>query len=271
MLALVAALHLVALGQLTGSPREITPRDAASGDEAAAPADERGPSDAQGAPADEAPPLPRRGERDAAEPGSTRAAAPPLEPGRYRQISLLSAEPLGGGSASLIWMGWSSLGIMYGQGITQRDDLAAFADFEWTTTEMRLGALYRRPLGKAGIFDMAGRLSAAWYLDFGSTYIHEENHSDRGIEVTPGLAFSSRGAGGVFSLLGEGPITVTTKYSAGLLFSPRVSLSYETALYPELTVGARAGVGYRAGSGDAPLDQGRAELLFVVLAGYQLL
>jgi hypothetical protein len=159
---------------------------------------------------------------------------------------------------------------MYGQGITQQDDIAGFADFNWARAELKLGGFYRRPLGQAGIFDMAGRLSAAWVADFGATWVRSENHADRGIEVNPGLSFSTRGAGGIFSAIGEAPLTVTWHYTGGFLFSPRVSVAYEGPLYPELNVGAQLGLGYRAGSGDAPDKEGHAELLFLVLATYQL-
>ncbi len=123
----------------------------------------------------------------------------------------------------------------------------------------------------AGTFDMAGRLAAAWYADFGGHWVYDENHSDRGIELVPGLSLSTRGAGGIFSGIIDAPITVTTRGSAGLLFSPRVSIAYEALLYQDVTVGARVGIGYRAGSGDAPLTEGRTELTFLVVAGYQLL
>ncbi len=249
MLATLAALHLLVLSQVPPPPREVRPEDAI--------AQERGAPGPSG-PAT-SPPAPHVREPAAAVGG----------PGR--QLSLLSAEPLGGGSASLVWAGWSSLGIMYGQGITARDDLAALADYDWEKSELRIGGFYRRPLGQAGDFDMAGRLAAVWYQNFGADYIRDENHSDRGVEVIPGLSFSRRGAGGVFSAIGEAPLTITTKYGAGLLFSPRLSFAYEGPLYPELTLGARLGVGYRAGSGDAPLKDGHAELLFLLVAGYQLL
>lgn len=252
MLATLAAVQLLVLTQVPPPPREVTPGDVNAQEGAAAT-----PSQAGSAEPAASPPLPRK--REAA-PGE-----------RGRQLSLLSAEPLGGGSASLAWAGWSSVGLMYGQGITARDDLAAIADFDWEKTELRIGGFYRRPLGQAGDFDMAGRLAATWYQNFGSDYIREENHSDRGVELVPGLSFSMRAAGGIFSGIAEAPITITTKYDAGLLFSPRFSIAYEGPLYPELTIGARLGVGYRAGSGDAPLKEGHAELLFVVLAGYQLL
>jgi len=262
MLATLAALHLIALAQVAPPPREVTPADADAG---------------EGAPAQASnPPLPRKGEAApsrapdafASQDAAPQAGAPP---GAAGPLSLLSGDSLRGGSTSLAWVGWSSLGIMYGQGVTARDDLAGFADYDWSTSELKLGALYRRPLGTAGPFDMAGRLSAAWYLNFGTDYIHDENHSDSGVQVMPGLSFSRPLGGGVFSALAEAPITVTTKYGAGLLFAPRFSVAFEGPLYPELTVGARLGAGYRAGSGDAPLSDGRAELIFLVLAGYQLL
>lgn len=241
MLAAIAALQLFVLSQVPPPPREVTPAEASAGEDA--------------------PPQP------AADP----AGAPAAPGGARSQLSLLSAEPLGGASAALAWAGWSTLGIMYGQGITLRDDLGAIADYDWAKSELRAGGFYRRPLGDAGGFDMAGRLAATWYQNFGTDYIHEENHSDRGVEFVPGLSFSRRGAGGIFSAIAEAPITITMKYDSGLLFSPRFSVAYEGLLYPDVTLGARLGVGYRAGSGDAPLRDGRAELLFLVVAGYQLL
>lgn len=246
MLATVAALQLLLLAQVPPPPREA-PRGEATAE-----------------------PVPSPPPADAAAPPSA-ARQPAASPPRARQLSLLSAEPLGGGSASLAWAGWSSLGIMYGQGITARDDLAAVADFDWATTELRVGGFYRRPLGQAGDFDTAGRLTVSWYRSFGADWIRAENHSDHGVEIVPGLSVSRPGGGGVFSAIAEAPLTVTLKYGAGLLFAPRLSLAYEGPLYPELTLGARLGVGYRAGSGDAPLREGGAELLFLVVAGYQVL
>lgn len=268
MLATLAALHLAVLSQVAPPPREVTPDDAAAEGEQVSAGEELPPGGGEN------PPLPRREGRSpaaAAPAPDGEAPSSAARPARARQLSLLSAEPLGGGSTSLAWVGWSSLGLMYGQGITDRDDVAGFADYDWRSSELRLGGFYRRPLGRAGVFDMAGRLSAAWYLNFGADYFRDENHADSGVEVVPGLSFSTRGAGGIFSILGEAPLTVTTKYGAGLLFSPRASVAYEAPLYPELTLGARIGVGYRAGSGDAPLADGNAELVFLVLAGYQLL
>lgn len=254
MLATIAALQLALLSQVAPPPREVTPDET--------PEAEPAPATPDAPPA--RPPAEARAEVPAA-PASPAASARP------RQLSLLSAEPLGGASATLAWAGWSSLGIAYAQGITNQDDLGAFLDFDWATTELRLGALYRRPLGEAGVFDMAGRISVAWYENFGSDWVHDDNHSDRGFEVTPGLGLSNRLAGGIFSMLAEAPLTVTTKYGSGLLFAPRFSVAYEAPLYPELTLGARLGIGYRAGSGDAPVKEGDASFTFLVVATYQLL
>ncbi len=267
MLATAAALQLLVLSQVA-APREVRPDEA--GPEDAAPAR---PSEVTQA--EETPPLPRKPARGEAAPEPSLeerpAAVVPPKPSRPRQLSLLSAETLDGGTASLAWAGWSSLGIMYGQGITKRDDLGGMGEFDWSKTEMHLGVFYRRTLGEGGGIEMAGRLAAAWYMDFGAGWVYGENHSDRGVEFVPGLSFSTRAASGVLSAVADGAITVTLKGSAGLLFVPRVSLAYETTLYPDVTVGARAGLAYRAGAGDAPLPDGQAELMFLVLAGYQML
>ncbi|HEY6001462.1 MAG TPA: hypothetical protein VIV57_01230 [Anaeromyxobacter sp.] len=250
MIASLAALQLVLLSQTPPPPKEAPPEPPA---QPAAPA--------EAAPRRENPPLPKKAEKP-------RAA---VAPGRPRQLSLLSGESLGGGSASLGWAGWSSFGIMYGQGVTADDDLAALGDFDWAKTELRLGGLYRHALGKAGDLDVAGRFSAAWYRDMGATYVDDKNHADLGLELTPGVSASMRTSGGVFSGMVEAPLTITFKYGKGLLFAPRLSVAYEAFLYTDFTVGARLGLGYRAGSGDAPLKDGHAELLFVLMAGYQLL
>jgi hypothetical protein len=160
---------------------------------------------------------------------------------------------------------------MYGQGVTARDDLAALADFDWADTELRLGGLYRRALGPAGGWDAAARLALTWFRSFGATWIRDGNHSDHGIELAPGLSLSTRAGSGVFSGIAEAPLTITLRGDSGLLFRPRLSAAYEAPVYEDVTLGARFGIGYRAGSGDAPLKAGRGEILFLVLAGYQLL
>jgi hypothetical protein len=265
MLATVAALHLAVLAQISGPAPEAPPSPPATAPARPPPPPPPLAEAAGDAPTDAPAPPPEADAEAAAEAEPARA-----EP-RPRQQSLLSAESLRGGSAALAWAGWPELGATYVIGFSERDDLGALLSFDWPKSELRLGALYRRTLGAAGPFDFGGRLTLAYYSNFGSDYIYDENHSDRGFELTPGVSLSRRAAGGIFSILGEAPMTITGKYDTGFLFSPRASLAFETLLYPEVTIGARFGIGYRAGAGDAPLDEGRGELQFLVLAGYQLL
>ena len=192
-------------------------------------------------------------------------------PSTGRQLSLLSAEPLEGGSMATAWAGWSSFGAQWGMGVTARDDLGLSFDFDWAGTELRVGGWYRRPVGLAGPFDVAGRLGVGYYASYGAHFIHEGNHDDEGVSIEPALVLSSPGAGGIFSAAGEVPIVVTTRYDGGLLFTPRLSLSYETPVYPDLSVGVLGSIGYRAGTDEAPMRDGRADVRFLLLVGYQIL
>jgi hypothetical protein len=243
-------------------PGDAAPPDAAPPD--AAPPDATPPPAAAPAPAPAAPPAPA--------PAPAPKAAP-ASPARPRFTSLQGGETLGGAQAAAAWAGWSSLGAAWAMGVTSDDDAGALLDYDWTKSELRLGGLYRHALSSlaTGGYDLAFRLTLSYYADLGQTYIYSENHSEHGLEVAPGIAFSQRAAGGLFSATADGPLTVTTKYRTGLLFSPRVGVAYETPLYEGVTVGARLGAGYRAGSGDAPLRTGRGELQFLVLATYRLL
>ena len=260
MLATLAAIQLL-LTQTKLS--DFAPEPAAAEAQADAPAPD---ASASGAPESPAPPLPSRPSRMSR---TSRSATPAAIAQPPAQLSLLSAQPLQGGSAGLAWFGWSSLGAMYGQGVTATDDLGALFDYDWTTTEMRLGGWYRRPLGTAGPWAIAGRLGASWYLDFGTHWAYTGNHSDRGIQLSPGLVLSMPGAGGVFSIAGDLPITVTIYQSGGLLLQPRASVAYETPLYDPISLGILGSLGYRAGSGTAPMKTGRGEFQLLLMVGYR--
>ncbi len=274
MLATLAALHLLVLAQASGAEAPLPanpplPRKA----QPAEPRTLSAPPPGEIPPAAQPPAQPSQPAPQVATPPPGQAtAAEPLSPilTTPRQLSLLSAEPLEGGSALLAEAGWSTLNVVYGQGITRTDDLGAFLDYDWAKTELRLGGFYRRPIGAAGAFDAAARLGAAWYADFGKTWVYGENHSDRGLEISPALILSTHAAGGIFSAAVEAPITITVRHDSGVLFSPRAWAAYEAPLYGEVTVGARAGLGYRGGSGDAPLKSGRGELTFLVVGGYRI-
>jgi hypothetical protein len=264
MLMTLAVLHLLAFAQVEASASEPPPPDElAQVDDPATAA----PQDPQPQDTPELPP-------PAGEPGPSRASATPTSVAPTpspRQLSLLSAEPLGGASLSMAWAGWSSIGAQWAMGVTSIDDLGLLLDFDWAGTELHLGGWYRRPLGRAGAFDMAGRLALSWYADFGGKFIYDDNHDDRGVALEPALVFSTRGGGGIFSVAGELPLTVTTYDDGGVLFAPRLSLAYETPIYPELNVGVIGGLGYRVGSGDAPMRDGRVDIEFLVVAAYQIL
>lgn len=278
MPVLSAALPLLLAAQLLAPARPAPLRVAQAAAEPSAPAGDAGAPPAAppaGEPAPAAPPAaepaPTAPPSAESAPPAPAPATPAAAPERARFPSLLGAEPLRGASAVLAWAGWSSLGAAWAMGVSQEDDLGAYVDHDWSKSELHLGGVYRRPISSSGGWDLAGRLSAAWYTNFGSTLVYSENHSDHGLELAPALVLSTRAGGGLLAASAEGTMTVTWKYKAGFLFSPKVAVSYEAPLYPQVTLGARVGAGYRAGAGDAPLRTGRGELQFLVVAGYQLL
>lgn len=196
------------------------------------------------------------------------AAAPEAAP--LAIPSLLSAESLDGGSQAVAWAGYSSLGLAYGQGLSVQDDVGAAADFDWSSTELRLMAFWRRPLATAGGWQVGGRLGAGFYLDFGSTWIHSSNQADRGLTVAPSLILSTRAADGLVSATADLPVTFTYWRGGGYLFIPKVSVAYETPLYGPFTVGVRAAVAWRRGGGDSPMNSGMLEPELLVVAGYRV-
>jgi hypothetical protein len=262
MITPLAALHLLVLAQVA-PPTLVTPEEAAGPDATVAAS--------SAPPAAEAPPpaAPAPAATPAAPAAKPAAAA--KAPERPAIPSIQSAEPLRGTTAVFAWGGWSSFGAAWVSGLTAVDDLGATLDFDWAKTELRLGGVYRHPFGAAGAWDSAGRIGLSWYANYGSSWVYSGNHADRGLEVSPALVLSRRGGGGVFSLAGELPMVVTFRNDSGFLFTPRLAGAYELPLVEGMTVGARASIGYRAGAGDAPLKEGRGELQFLVLAGWQLL
>ncbi len=184
--------------------------------------------------------------------------------------SLQGAESLDGGSLATAWAGYSSLGLAYGQGLSRQDDLGAMAEFDWSSTELWLSAFWRRPFGAAGGWDLAGRLKAGWYLDFGGRWIHDDNAADRGLLLSPALVASTRVGEGLVSATAAVPLTFTFWRDGGFILAPKVSMAYETPLYGPLTIGVRAAVGWRGGGGDAPMRWGRVEPELLVLAGYRV-
>lgn len=198
-------------------------------------------------------------------------AAPAPEAAPAKLTSLLAAESLEGGSLASAWAGYGSLGVAYGQGVSPKDDLGGSLEFDWTSTELWLGAFWRRPFTKVSGWDMAFKLRVAWYADFGGTWIHDDNLSDRGLLVGPSLLVSTRSGDGLVSAAFDLPLTFTFWRDGGFILAPKASLGYETSLYGPVTIGVRAAVGWRGGGGDAPMRAGRFEPELLVLAGYNVL
>jgi hypothetical protein len=200
-------------------------------------------------------------------PGSAGDAAAPAP---QRPTSLMAADSLRGGSAATAWAGFAAVGASYAQGLSLRDDLGASLDFDWSSTELVMGGFWRRALGKAGTFDVGLRLLAGWYADFGATWMHDGNESDRGLQLAPALTFSTAAGSGLVALSAEAPFTATFWRGGGFLFAPKVAVGYETPLYGEMTLGLRGSVFWRGGGGGAPMRGGRVEPELLVVLGYRV-
>jgi hypothetical protein len=170
--------------------------------------------------------------------------------------SLLGGESLRGSTVALATAGFATLSVAYGQGLTARDDLAGSAQFNWSTSELVLGGSWRRQLGRVGGWELAGRLAAGWYLDGGSTMIHDDNLPDRGVQLAPGLAVSSRGLG-LLTVSLDVPFTVTTWRGGGTWIAPRLAVTYEAALYDRVALGVCGSLAWRGGTGGAPMRAGQ--------------
>jgi hypothetical protein len=202
--------------------------------------------------------------------GPAPRAAADADPPPLKFPSLLSAESLHGNSGAVGWAGFSSIGAAYAQGVTLQDDLGATADFDWGSTELRLGVLWRRPLGTTGGWTMGGRLGIGWYVDFGGRWVHDDNRADRGFTLAPALVLSTRAGDGSVSLTADLPLTVTTWRGGGFQAAPRVAVAFEAPLYGPWTLGIQGGLQWRGGSGGAPMRSGRLQPELLVLAGYRV-
>jgi hypothetical protein len=183
--------------------------------------------------------------------------------------SLLGGETLRGSSAVLATAGFATLGVAYGQGLTERDDLGLSGEVTWSTSELVLGGFWHRQLGRTAGWDVASRLLVGWYVDGGSTLIYDGNRSDRGLQVVPGVAFSSRGQG-LLTVAFDLPFTVTTWRQGGLWIAPRVAVGYEAALYDQVALGVRGSLAWRGGTGGAPMRSGQVLPELLVTATWKL-
>jgi hypothetical protein len=183
--------------------------------------------------------------------------------------SLLGGESLRGSTVAVATAGYATLGVAYAQGLTERDDLGASARFNWSTTELVLGALWHRQLARVGSWDLASRLALGWYLDGGSTLVHDDNLSDRGVQLTPALALSTRGVG-LLAVAFDLPVTFTTWRGGGVWIAPRLSVSYEAPLYDQLALGVIGSLAWRGGTGGTPMRAGQVLPELLVTATWRL-
>ncbi len=191
--------------------------------------------------------------------------------GEHRETpSLLGGRTLGAGGAD--WLGtagFPAVSVTYGQGITGVDDAGGFVQMDWVASELVVGGLWRHALVR-GAPDVAFRLRAGFYADFGATWAYSTNASDTGIQAVPALAASWQTGGGILALSAEVAATWTFSRGMGWVLAPRGTASFEAPLYGDLTVGGRLGLGYRAAGGGAPSSgDGRPILELSALVGYR--
>lgn len=187
-------------------------------------------------------------------PAPAEASAPPAaSPSPARLASLLGGASLGqGGAAWAFGLGWPLAFAAYAQGVGPRDDLGAALEVDWAASEFFLGGLWRREIARAGDSHLALRLRLGLYANFGATWIWSDNPSDVGAQLGPGLAWSLDTPSGVLAVGGDVPITWTFHRGGGWIVAPRLGISYETPLWSDLSLGARAAVGARGAGGGAP-------------------
>lgn len=198
--------------------------------------------------------------------------APPRYTPPHEMPSLLGARTLGdGGSALLFTAGVPFLSAAYAQGISSGLDVGAQLELDWFTWSLFAGGTLRQATWASGDLDLALRARAGIAADSGSTWAVSQNRSDAGLQLAPGIVGSAALRSGTLSLGIDLPVTLTAARGGGVLFAPRVGLSFETPLYGDWTAGARVGGFWQTGSGGAPFaDDSRAFVDFSALLTYRL-
>lgn len=229
---------------------------------------------APAAPAEPAPgsapaaPAPAPGDEGLPQP---EARAIPYRPERMPGfVSLLGGHTLEGGSAAFAWGGWSTLGAAYAQGTSPRDDLGVLLEFDWASTELYAGGLWRRGLGRSGTWDAAVTARVTFWASLGAEHVYSDNARDAGIELHPAIALSRPAARGEVALRLDTPVVLTFRGDNGAFFQPRLSIGYEAPLYGDYTLGVLGGVGLRVGAASAPMTDLRSDISLLLVAGWRL-
>ncbi len=195
----------------------------------------------------------------------------PVEPGF---ASLQGGETLGvGGSEAVFSAGFSTISAAYAQGLSNMADYGVQVEYDWLTTEFFVGGLYRQLTWRLGNAYVSWRARAGLYADFGSTWAVAANRSGAGLQLEPGLALSRRFPRGILSVSADVPIDVTFSRGGGFAMGARGSGAFETPLWGDVLVGARAGAGVLWSGGGAPFanDSPRATVELSLLLTYRLL
>ena len=187
--------------------------------------------------------------------------------------SLQGGETLGGGASQLAFAaGFSTLSAAYAQGWGDGSDYGVALDFDWLSTELVLGGLYRQITWRRGDLALAWRARAGFYADLGSTWSLSTNHGDTGVRLTPGLALSTRTARGLLAVGVDAPFTVTFSGGGGYAIGFLGTVSFETPLWGDLLAGARLGAGGLWSRSGAPFanDSPRTLLDVTALLTYRM-
>ena len=186
-----------------------------------------------------------------------KAPAPPapavaIDAGR-RLPSRMGGASLGsGGAATTFGLGWPLAFATYAQGVGERDDLGAALEIDWAASEFLLAGTWRREIAGGSGSHLALRLRLGFYSCFGATWAWSDNRPDLGAQLAPGLAWSLDTSSGVLSVGGDMPITWTFERGGGWIIAPKLGISFETPLWSEVSLGARAAAGVRGAGGGAP-------------------
>ena len=197
--------------------------------------------------------------------------APVLEP---RLASLQGGETLGvGGSIAAFSAGYSTLSAAYAQGLSSSADYGLQLEFDWLTTELFAGGLYRQLTWRLGDTFISWRARAGLYASLGSTYAVDANDAAVGVQIAPGIAVSRRFSSVTASLAGDVPVDITFPRGGGFAIGVRGMAALETPIANDLLLGVRAGGGVLFSTAAAPFtnDSPRGFLDFSLLLTYRLL
>lgn len=191
-----------------------------------------------------------------------------------RIVSLQGGETLGaGGSLFAVAVGYSTFSAAYAQGFSRSSDLGGQLEFDWATSELFAGLLYRRLVARSDEASIALRFRGGFYADAGGKWMVTDHRSAAGIQFMPGVALSQRLADGMVSVVAEAPFDLTFAGSGGLGLGIRGAAAFEMPLGGDVTFGGRLGVGALWSQGSAPFeaDSPRALLDLSLLVSYRFL